>query len=166
MCLPSKMTYSFLSAAPYITTFSALGAHIICRVVRRAAGKLFQWHLCLFHSLILTLYNQHLPCCWRWSEDRTGEDLLRGEEAVQMPKYCIWCLSCSLFMYPTLSFPRKRAKGNEIQAYVLLALSHSKGNFYEVFWNGEEESDEERQSEGEEIEFVGLHVSVHLSAQL
>lgn len=97
-------------------------------------------------------------------QDRGGFGERRGGSADAKILYLMSVLQ--LFMNPTLFFPRKQAKGNEIQAYVLLALSHSKENFYEVFWNGEEESDEERQSEGEEIEFVGLHVSVHLSAQL
>lgn len=62
-------------------------------------------------------------------DERTGEDLVRREEAVQVPKYCVWS-SRSLFMHLTFSPPRKQAEGNEIRARVCFTLSHSKGNIH------------------------------------
>lgn len=63
-------------------------------------------------------------------DDRTGEDLVRGEEAAQMPKHCM-CSSVSQPFHASHIFPpRSHTRGKEIQARVCFTLSHSKGNIH------------------------------------
>lgn len=63
-------------------------------------------------------------------DHRTGEDLVRGEEAAQMPKHCLCSSVLQPFHVSHIFPPRSHTKGKEIQARVCFTLSHSKGNIH------------------------------------
>lgn len=141
-----------------------------CRVILSSVWVVdrLQWCLCLSLSLSLPSVFAMLG----GDDQRTGEDLVRGEEAVQMPKYCM-CSSVSQPFHASHIFPpRNQAKGKEIPClFYTLPLKGKYSLGPSRKWRGWEGRGEERKETGrqrdrQEIEFVCLHIWVFICLRI
>lgn len=111
-----KFHFSFCILYSHFSHISHLYHRVICRVVSRVAERLSQ--LSLSASSPLSAVS---VCHVAGDDQRTGEDLVRGEEAVQMPKYCIWCLVSQPF-HASHTFLSKEARKGKTRSRLVFVL--------------------------------------------